>query len=80
MFTVSRPGPVSCDPLNVTSSVDIVFHEEQSVRGRKEKLKLYALDIKKPDTAPGTDVAPAKPAEWKTDEPAPDTPPAPALG
>ena len=59
---------------------DIVFHEEQSVRGRKEKLKLYALDIKKPDTAPGTDVAPAKPAEWKTDEPAPDTPPAPALG
>jgi adenylate cyclase len=59
---------------------DIVFHEEQSVRGRKEKLKLYALDIKKPETAPGTDVAAAKPAEWKTDQPAPDTPPAPALG
>ena len=60
---------------------DIVFHEEQSVRGRQEKLKLYALDIKKPDTAPGTDVAAAKPAEWKTDdEPAPDAPPAPALG
>lgn len=59
---------------------DIVFHEEQSVRGRKEKLKLYALDIRKPDTAPGTDVAPAKPADWKTDEPAPDAPPTPALG
>jgi adenylate cyclase len=59
---------------------DIVFYEEQSVRGRKEKLKLYALDIKKPETAPGTTVAAAKPAEWKTDEPAPDTPPTPALG
>jgi adenylate cyclase len=59
---------------------DIVFYEEQSVRGRKDKLKLYALDIKKAETAPGTTVAPAKPAEWKTEEPAPDTPPAPALG
>jgi adenylate cyclase len=59
---------------------DIVFHEEQSVRGRKEKLKLYALDIKKPDTAPGTTVAAAKPAEWKTGEPSPDAPPTPALG
>lgn len=58
---------------------DIVFYEEQSVRGRKEKLKLYALDIKKPDTAPGTMVAAAKPADWKTDESAPETPPAPAL-
>ena len=59
---------------------DIVFHEEQSVRGRKEKLKLYALDIKKPDTAPGTTVAAAKPAQWKTDAPSPDAPPTPALG
>lgn len=59
---------------------DIVFYEEQSVRGRQEKLKLYALDIKKPETAPGVDVAAAKPADWKTDEPAPDAPPAPALG
>jgi adenylate cyclase len=59
---------------------DIVFHEEKSVRGRKEKLKLYALDIKKPDTAPGTTVAAAKPAEWKTGEPSPDAPPTPALG
>jgi hypothetical protein len=50
------------------------------VRGRKEKLKLYALDIKKQDTAPGTDVAAAKPADWKTEEPAPDAPPTPALG
>jgi adenylate cyclase len=51
---------------------DIVFHEEQSVRGRQEKLKLYALDIKKPQTAPGTTVEAAKPAEWKTgEEPAP---------
>lgn len=31
---------------------DIVFYEEQSVRGRREKLKLYALDIKKPGKAP----------------------------
>jgi len=59
---------------------DIVFHEEQSVRGRKEKLKLYALDIKKTDTAPGTDVEAARPADWKTEEPAPDSPPTPALG
>jgi adenylate cyclase len=31
---------------------DIVFYEEQDVRGRKERLKLYALDIKKPAKAP----------------------------
>jgi adenylate cyclase len=31
---------------------DLVFYEEQSVRGRKEKLRLYALDIKKPEDAP----------------------------
>jgi len=31
---------------------DLVFYEEQSVRGRREKLKLYALDIKKPEKAP----------------------------
>ena len=31
---------------------DLVFFEEQSVRGRREKLKLYALDIKKPADAP----------------------------
>jgi adenylate cyclase len=31
---------------------DIVFYEEQSVRGRREKLKLYALDIKKPGKGP----------------------------
>jgi len=61
---------------------DIVFHEEQSVRGRKEKLRLYALDIKKPETAPGTTVEAAKPAEWKTEgDPAPSPPaPAPASG
>ncbi|HST26073.1 MAG TPA: adenylate/guanylate cyclase domain-containing protein [Gaiellaceae bacterium] len=32
---------------------DIVFYEEQAVRGRQEKLKLYALDIRKPETEPG---------------------------
>ena len=37
---------------------DIVFHEEQSVRGRREKLKLYALDIKKPEKAPDPTPAP----------------------
>jgi adenylate cyclase len=31
---------------------DIVFHEEQAVRGRQERLRLYALDIKKADAAP----------------------------
>ena len=31
---------------------DIVFYEELPVRGRVEKLKLFALDIKKPADAP----------------------------
>jgi adenylate cyclase len=39
---------------------DIVFYEEQSVRGRREKLKLYALDIKKPERSP--EPVPAEPA------------------
>jgi adenylate cyclase len=47
---------------------DIVFYEEQSVRGRRERLKLYALDIKKPEKA----AAPA------VIEPAPDPPAKPA--
>ena len=33
---------------------DIVFYEEQDVRGRKERLKLYALDIKKDGGAPAS--------------------------
>jgi adenylate cyclase len=45
---------------------DIVFHEEEAVRGRKEKLKLYALDIRKPDDAP--DVVAAKAKEQKPEE------------
>jgi adenylate cyclase len=41
---------------------DIVYYDEEAVRGRKERLKLYALDIKKPDKAPTT-VGPPKDAE-----------------
>jgi adenylate cyclase len=36
---------------------DIVFYEEQAVRGRQERLKLYALDIKKAETAPAPPTA-----------------------
>jgi adenylate cyclase len=53
---------------------DIVFYEEQSVRGRQEKLRLYALDIKKPGDAP--DLLSVKAAEQKPGEPTP----APASG
>jgi adenylate cyclase len=47
---------------------DIVFYEEQSVRGRREKLKLYALDIKKPGKTPepAPAAAPADPAPAPT--------------
>ncbi len=48
---------------------DLVFYEEQAVRGRKETLKLHALDIRKPDDAP--DLLAAKAKEAKPGEPAP---------
>jgi adenylate cyclase len=48
---------------------DIVFYEEQAVRGRKETLRLYALDIKKPEDAP--DLLAVKAKEPKPDAPAP---------
>jgi adenylate cyclase len=41
---------------------DIVFYEEQDVRGRKERLKLYALDIKKDGGAPASPAPAAAPA------------------
>ena len=41
---------------------DIVFYEEQDVRGRKERLKLYALDIKKDGGAPAAPAPAAAPA------------------
>jgi adenylate cyclase len=41
---------------------DIVFYEEQAVRGRRERLKLYALDIKKDGGAPATPAPAAAPA------------------
>jgi adenylate cyclase len=55
---------------------DIVFYEEQAVRGRQEKLRLHALDIRKPDDAP--DLLAAKAREQKPGEPAPAPAPAPA--
>jgi class 3 adenylate cyclase len=55
---------------------DIVFFEEQAVRGRQEKLKLYALDIKKPEDAP--DLLAVKKTEPRPEDPAPA--PAPAAG
>jgi adenylate cyclase len=47
---------------------DIVFYEEQSVRGRREKLKLYALNIRKPGKTPEPALAeqPAEPAPAPT--------------
>jgi adenylate cyclase len=53
---------------------DIVFYEEQAVRGRKETLRLHALDIRKPADAP--DLLTVKAKEPKPDAPAP----APASG
>jgi adenylate cyclase len=41
---------------------DIVFYEEQDVRGRKERLKLYALDIRKDGGAPASPTPAAAPA------------------
>jgi adenylate cyclase len=57
-----------------TPPEDIVFYEEQAVRGRQEKLRLYALDIKKPEDAP--DLLAVKAKEPKPGAPAP----APASG
>jgi adenylate cyclase len=53
---------------------DILFYEEQAVRGRKETLRLYALDIKKPEDAP--DLLAVKAKEPKPGQSAP----APASG
>ena len=50
---------------------DIVFFEEQAVRGRKERLKLYALDIRKPDKAPGFQARESAPAPGTEPSPAP---------
>jgi adenylate cyclase len=57
-----------------TPPEDIVFYEEQAVRGRQERLRLYALDIRKPEDAP--DLLAVKAKESKPDAPAP----APAAG
>jgi adenylate cyclase len=46
---------------------DIVFYEEQAVRGRQERLKLYALDIRKQQKTPETP-SPEQPEK----EPVPD--------
>jgi adenylate cyclase len=58
---------------------DIVFFEEQAVRGRQEKLRLYALDIRKPEDAP--DLLAVKAKEQKPGGPAPAAPaPTPTHG
>jgi adenylate cyclase len=59
---------------------DIVFHEEQDVRGRKERLKLYALDIRKP-AKPSAPPAAQKPgSEQVPNESVPGPEPLPAPG
>ena len=44
------------DALN-DPPADLVFYEEQAVRGRQEGLRLHALDIRKPDQQPPTAAA-----------------------
>jgi adenylate cyclase len=51
---------------------DIVFHEEQAIRGRQERLRLYALDIKKPEDAPDLLAVKAKESKPGAPAPAPD--------
>jgi adenylate cyclase len=55
---------------------DIVFFEEQAVRGRKERLKLYALDIRKPEKPPTLTATAAAPDSAADSQAAPDTAPA----
>jgi adenylate cyclase len=56
---------------------DIVFFEEQAVRGRKERLKLYALDIRKPDKAPTLPTA-VEPEAVEPEAAEPESEPEPA--
>ncbi len=46
---------------------DLVFVDEMEVRGRRARLRLWALDVRKPEVAPS---APA-PAAEPTEAPAP---------
>jgi adenylate cyclase len=55
---------------------DILFYEEQAVRGRKEALRLYALDIRKQEAAPAAAASPSQIGAAPTEAPAP----APASG
>ena len=56
---------------------DIVFYEEQSVAGRQEKLKLYALDIRSPTSNPRARRGAWQGREWT--RPSRGSAPAPAV-
>ena len=50
---------------------DLVYYDELEIRGRVAKLKLWALDIRKPDDAPDLAAARAKEAKEQAERPAP---------
>ena len=50
---------------------DLVYYDELEIRGRVAKLKLWALDIRKPDDAPDLAAARAKEAKEQAETPAP---------
>ena len=50
---------------------DLVYYDELEIRGRVAKLKLWALDIRKPDDAPDLAAARAKEAKEQAEEAAP---------
>ena len=50
---------------------DLVYYDELEIRGRVAKLKLWALDIRKPEDAPDLAAARAKEAKEQAETPAP---------
>ena len=50
---------------------DLAYYDELEIRGRIAKLKLWALDIRKPDDAPDLAAARAKEAKEQTESAAP---------
>jgi adenylate cyclase len=53
---------------------DLVYYDELDIRGRVAKLKLWALDIRKPDDAPDLVAARAKEAKEQAEQDAAPTP------